>query len=121
GMHVGAPPDEFNQRGQDWGLPPWIPQRLLHRHYDPWIAVIRANMQCAGALRIDHVMGLMRLYWIPAAGDARDGAYVCYSLEAMFGILALESLRAGCLVVGEDLGTVADAVRVAMECLGILS
>jgi 4-alpha-glucanotransferase len=121
GMHVGAPPDDFNLKGQDWGLPPWIPRRIAEHRYDPWVAVLRANMQCAGALRIDHVMGLMRLYWIPAGSDPRDGAYVRYSFDAMLGVLALESLRAGCVVVGEDLGTVPDAVRGAMARLGILS
>jgi (1->4)-alpha-D-glucan 1-alpha-D-glucosylmutase len=120
-MHVGAPPDEFNQNGQDWGLPPWIPQEIVQRRYAPWIDVLRANMHCAGALRIDHVMGLMRLYWIPAGADARDGAYVRYPFDALLGVLALESTRAGCIVVGEDLGTVPDAVRDAMARLAILS
>ena len=121
GMHVGAPPDEFNQQGQDWGLPPWIPRRIAEHRYDPWVAVLRANMECAGALRIDHVMGLMRLYWIPVDSEPRDGAYVRYPLDAMLGVLALESVRAGCVVVGEDLGTVPDVVRGAMARLGILS
>ncbi len=120
-MHVGAPPDEFNQRGQDWGLPPWIPQRLAQEHHQPWTAIVRANMQCAGALRIDHVMGLMRLFWIPASDDARAGAYVRYPLEAMLGVLIAESHRARCMVVGEDLGTVPDAVRDAMARSHVLS
>ena len=120
-MHVGAPPDEFNQKGQDWGLPPWIPQEIVQRRYAPWVDVLRANMRCAGALRIDHVMGLMRLYWIPAGADARDGAYVRYPFDALLGVLARESVRARCIVVGEDLGTVPDAVRDAMARLAILS
>ena len=120
-MHVGAPPDEFNQKGQDWGLPPWIPERLTAAAYQPWIEVLRANMRCAGALRIDHVMGLMRLYWVPAGAEARDGAYVRYPFEALLGILALESERARCVVIGEDLGTVPDEVRSAMARLRILS
>ena len=121
GMHVGAPPDDFNQTGQDWGLPPWIPRQIAQRRYEPWIDVLRANMHCAGALRIDHVMGLMRLYWIPAGASAQDGAYVHYPFEALLAALALESERARCIVVGEDLGTVPDAVRNAMARLGILS
>jgi (1->4)-alpha-D-glucan 1-alpha-D-glucosylmutase len=120
-MHVGAPPDEFNQNGQDWGLPPWIPQQIARHRYAPWVDVLRANMHCAGALRIDHVMGLVRLYWIPAGADARDGAYVRYPFDALLGVLALESVRARCIVVGEDLGTVPDAVREAMARTGILS
>ena len=120
-VHVGAPPDEFNQKGQDWGLPPWIPARLTEARYRPWIDVLRANMRAAGALRIDHVMGLMRLYWIPSSADARAGAYVRYAFDAMLGVLALESVRSHCIVVGEDLGTVPDAVREAMARLRILS
>jgi 4-alpha-glucanotransferase len=121
GMHIGAPPDEFNQKGQDWGLPPWIPQRLTADDYAAWSAVLRANMHRAGALRIDHVMGLMRLFWIPAEGEPGDGAYVHYPFEALLGVLARESLGARCMVVGEDLGTVPDRVRAAMARLGILS
>ena len=120
-MHIGAPPDEFNQKGQDWGLPPWIPQRLAQAHFDSWTAVLRANMRCAGALRIDHVMGLARLFWIPAGTPADRGAYVHYPFDDLLAILARESQRAECLVVGEDLGTVPDAVREAMARFGILS
>jgi len=120
-MHIGAPPDEFNPQGQDWGLPPWIPQRLAQSHFDSWTAVLRANMRSAGALRIDHVMGLLRLYWVPAGTPADRGAYVHYPFDELFAILALESERAGCVVVGEDLGTVPDALRDAMARSGILS
>jgi (1->4)-alpha-D-glucan 1-alpha-D-glucosylmutase len=120
-MHVGAPPDEFNQKGQDWGLPPWIPQRLEQARFDSWTSVLRANMRFAGALRIDHVMGLFRLYWIPVGTSADRGAYVRYPFDDLLAILAVESQRAGCLVIGEDLGTVPDAVREAMTRLGIFS
>ena len=119
--HVGAPPDEFNQKGQDWGLPPWIPQRLAQAHFDSWTAVLRANMRFAGALRIDHVMGLARLFWVPAGASPDAGAYVRYPFDDLLAILAHESRRAKCLIVGEDLGTVPDTVRDAMARLGILS
>jgi (1->4)-alpha-D-glucan 1-alpha-D-glucosylmutase len=118
---VGCPPDEFNPLGQDWGLPPWIPQRLRQAGYAPFIAMLRANMKYAGALRIDHVMSLMRLYWVPPGLRGDEGAYVTYPLDDLLGILALESQRNRCLVVGEDLGTVPGEVRQALHELGVLS
>jgi (1->4)-alpha-D-glucan 1-alpha-D-glucosylmutase len=118
---VGAPPDDFNLRGQDWGLPPLLPQRLRAAAYAPFIAMLRANMRHAGALRIDHVMGLARLFWVPRGGEPGDGAYVRYPFEDLLGILALESQRNRCMVIGEDLGTVPDEVRVAAAREGILS
>ncbi len=121
GASVGAPPDEFNPNGQDWGLPPLRPDRLRTAHYQPFIEALRGNMRSAGAIRIDHVMGLMRLYCIPAGAGARSGAYVHYALEEMLAIVALESERNRCLVIGEDLGTVADEVRAAMQRFGVLS
>lgn len=120
GASMGAPPDDFNLQGQDWGLPPMIPRQLADAAYVPFIATLRANMRHAGALRIDHVMGLMRLFWIPAGGTPETGAYVAYPLDDLFGIVALESQRNHCLVVGEDLGTVPDAVRGAMARYGVL-
>ncbi|HEX4780640.1 MAG TPA: 4-alpha-glucanotransferase, partial [Usitatibacter sp.] len=111
GVGVGAPPDEFNIQGQDWGLPPLVPRRLRESAYAPFIATLRANMARAGALRIDHVMGLARLYWVPRGMSPAAGAYVRYPLEDMLGIVALESQRHGCLVIGEDLGTVDDDFR----------
>ncbi len=111
GMTVGAPPDEFNTLGQDWGLPPFDPWRLRAGGYEPWIEALRAGMAHGSGLRVDHVMGLFRLYWIPAGTDARRGVYVRYPHHDMLNILALEAHRAGAYVVGEDLGTVEDQVR----------
>lgn len=111
---VGAPPDEFNLAGQDWGLPPPVPEALRERGYEPFVLALRANMRHAGALRIDHVMGMMRLYWVPPGATAREGGYVRYPLDEMLAIVALESHRNRCLVVGEDLGTVPGAVREAL-------
>jgi len=121
GASVGAPPDEFSPRGQDWGLPPVVPGRLRAAHYAPFIAMLRANMRHAGALRIDHVMGLARLFWVPAGGVPADGAYVRYPFSDLLGIVALESHRNRCLVIGEDLGTVPDEVRTALGATGVLS
>ncbi|MCC6868632.1 MAG: 4-alpha-glucanotransferase [Burkholderiales bacterium] len=121
GVHVGAPPDEFNQGGQDWGLPPWTPHRLAADGFRAFRELIVANLRHAGGLRIDHVMGLARLYWIPEGASAAQGAYVRYPLREMLGILALESHRHGALVVGEDLGTVPDDFRLVTAAAGILS
>ncbi len=118
---IGAPPDEFNQQGQGWGLPPLRPDRLRAARYRPFVKTLRANMQSARALRIDHVMGLMRLFWIPPGGTPASGGYVHYALGEMLAIVALESERSGCLVIGEDLGVVADEMRQAMARERILS
>jgi (1->4)-alpha-D-glucan 1-alpha-D-glucosylmutase len=118
---VGAPPDEFNMLGQNWGLPPITPGRLRQAGYAPFIALLRRLMRHMGALRIDHALGLMRLYWIPPGMSAAEGAYVRYPLDDLLGILALESERNRCLVVGEDLGTVPDALRERLHELGVLS
>jgi 4-alpha-glucanotransferase len=113
---VGAPPDSFNQQGQDWRLPPWNPERLAEAGYAPYRDMLRAVLRSAGGVRIDHVMGLFRLWWIPAGASAADGTYVYYDDEALLGVLALEAYRAGALVVGEDLGTVEPRVsRVLAE------
>ncbi|TMH36218.1 MAG: malto-oligosyltrehalose synthase [Betaproteobacteria bacterium] len=119
--NVGAPPDEFNLRGQDWGLPPLIPERLRETGYAPFIAMLRANMRNAAALRIDHVMGLLRLFWIPAGADPVHGAYVGYPFADLLAILALESQRHRCLIIGEDLGTVPDELRETLARAGISS
>ena len=118
---VGAPPDAFNREGQDWGLPPIVPSRLRAACYEPFLATLRANMRHAGALRIDHVMGLMRLFWVPRGGKPADGAYVHYPFEDLAGLVALESHRHRCMVIGEDLGTVPDDVRRTLEVHDVLS
>jgi (1->4)-alpha-D-glucan 1-alpha-D-glucosylmutase len=118
---IGAPPDDFNLAGQDWGLPPMRPHRLRAAAYEPFIATLRAGMRHAGALRIDHVMGLARLYWIAPGGRPADGAYVHYPFEDLLGIAALESHRNRCMVIGEDLGTVPDEIRARLEQWGVLS
>jgi len=120
GAAVGAPPDDFCLDGQDWGLPPMIPHRLRAAAFQPFIAMLRANMRHAGALRIDHVMGLCRLFWVPSGATPAEGAYVAYPLEELMGILALESQRNHCLVVGEGLGTVPPEVDAAMRRRGVL-
>jgi 4-alpha-glucanotransferase len=125
-VDVGAPPDAFNSQGQNWGSPPLIPWRLRDADYEPFIQSIRATMAGGGGLRIDHVMGLFRLWWVPSTGPgtngtAADGAYVRYPSDDLLDIVALESSRAQALVVGEDLGTVEDGVREAMAEHGVLS
>ncbi len=121
GVSVGAPPDAFNSAGQDWGSPPLVPWRLQAADYEPFVQSIRATMAGAGGLRVDHVMGLFRLWWVPSDGSAADGAYVRYPHEDLLDIVALESHRAQAIVVGEDLGTVEEGVREAMAEHGILS
>jgi 4-alpha-glucanotransferase len=111
GLSVGAPPDPLNAQGQNWGLVPFHPRVLRERRYQPFIDLLRANMRHAGALRIDHVMGLQRLFCIPRALPQGGGAYVNYDLDAMLGIVALESVRNRCMIVGEDLGTVPQGFR----------
>ncbi|MDX3646113.1 4-alpha-glucanotransferase [Streptomyces sp. MB09-02B] len=120
GMSVGAPPDAFNSRGQDWGLPPWRPDRLAESGYAPYRHLLRALLRHAGALRIDHVMGLFRLWWVPQGEAPTEGTYVRYDADAMLAILVLEASRAGSLVIGEDLGTVEPGVREALDARGVL-
>ncbi|MFF0157655.1 4-alpha-glucanotransferase [Streptomyces sp. NPDC005263] len=120
GMSVGAPPDAFNARGQDWGLPPWRPDRLAESGYAPFRQLLRALFRYAGALRIDHVMGLFRLWWVPLGEAPTEGTYVHYDAEAMLAVLVLEASRAGAVVIGEDLGTVEPGVREALRERGVL-
>lgn len=111
GVSVGAPPDEFNQIGQDWSQPPWRPDQLVEQAYEPFRALVNAVLRHAGGVRIDHIIGLFRLWWIPRGAAPTEGTYVRYDHEAMIGIVALEAHRAGAVVVGEDLGTVEPWVR----------
>ncbi|MFE9534260.1 4-alpha-glucanotransferase [Streptomyces sp. NPDC006691] len=120
GMSVGAPPDAFNALGQDWGLPPWRPDVLAASGYAPYRGLLRNLLRHAGALRIDHVMGLFRLWWVPEGHPPTDGTYVHYDPEAMLAVLALEAHRAGAVVIGEDLGTVEPGVREALAERGVL-
>ncbi|MEU9622825.1 4-alpha-glucanotransferase [Streptomyces sp. NPDC048155] len=120
GMSVGAPPDAFNARGQDWGLPPWRPDALAASGYAPYRGLLRGLLAHAGALRIDHVMGLFRLWWVPEGRPPTEGTYVSHDAEAMLAVLVLEAHRAGAVVVGEDLGTVEPGVREALARRGVL-
>jgi 4-alpha-glucanotransferase len=118
---VGAPPDDFAIEGQDWGLPPFVPHRLRAAGYGPFVETVRAGLRHAGGMRVDHVMGLFRLFWVPGGATAREGAYVRYPTDDLLAILALESERAGAIVIGEDLGTVAPGVRERLLAERILS
>ncbi|GAB49685.1 4-alpha-glucanotransferase [Mobilicoccus pelagius NBRC 104925] len=120
GITVGAPPDPYNQRGQDWSQPPWRPDRLEELGYGPFRDMVRAAMRHSGGLRIDHIIGLFRLWWVPAGKAPLEGTYVRYDHDALIGILMLEAQRAGAVVVGEDLGTVEPWVRDYLAERGVL-
>lgn len=119
-ISVGAPPDHFNQTGQDWGQAPWRPDRLDELSYAPFRSMVGGILRHSGGIRVDHIMGLFRLWWVPEGMSPSQGAYVRYPHEAMVGILALEAHRAGALVVGEDLGVVEPWVRDYLRARGIL-
>jgi len=121
GADCGCPPDAFSPEGQNWGLPPIIPHQLRASRYRLFIDLLRKNGRYGGALRLDHVMTLFRLFWIPRGMPASAGAYVRYQWEELLGILALESVRLECMIVGEDLGTVPDFVRERLADAGVLS
>jgi 4-alpha-glucanotransferase len=121
GISAGAPPDPFNQAGQDWNLPPFDPWRLRAAGYEPFVRSIRAAFRHGAGLRMDHVMGLFRLYWIPRGANPARGVYVRYPHRELLDILALESQRAGAYVVGEDLGTVEESVREELARRRVLS
>ena len=120
GVCVGAPPDAYNQAGQDWSQPPWRPDRLQELCYEPLRAMISAMLSHSGALRIDHILGMFRLWWIPEGMTPDQGAYQRYDHKAMIGILALEAHRGNTTVIGEDLGTVEPSVREYLVKRGIL-
>ncbi|WP_257477224.1 4-alpha-glucanotransferase [Acidipropionibacterium jensenii] len=120
GIGVGAPPDQFNQAGQDWGQPPMRPDVLAEMAYRPFREMVSTALRHAGGVRIDHILGLFRLWWVPQGLGPRNGTYIRYDYQAMVGILALEAHRAGALVVGEDLGTVEPGVRDYLRDRGVL-
>ncbi len=119
-IQVGAPPDPFNQIGQNWSQPPWRPDRLEELGYAPFRDLIAAVLRHAGGVRVDHIIGLFRLWWIPEDRPPSEGTYVRYDHEAMIGVLALEAMRAGAVVVGEDLGVVEPSARDYLKARGIL-
>lgn len=119
-ISVGAPADAFNQQGQDWSQPPWRPDRLAELGYAPFRDMVRTQLRSCGALRVDHVLGLFRLWWVPRGMPASAGTYVRYDHEAMVGILCLEAHRSSALVIGEDLGTVEPWVRDYLADRGVL-
>jgi 4-alpha-glucanotransferase len=118
---VGAPPDILGPLGQNWGLPPMDPHVIVARGYQPYIEMLRANMTNCGALRIDHVMSMLRLWWIPYGETADKGAYVHYPVDDLLSILALESKRHNCMVIGEDLGTVPVEIVGKLKDSGVYS
>jgi len=118
---VGAPPDRLGPLGQNWGLPPMDPHVMRARGYQPFIDMLRANMRDCGALRIDHVMALLRLWWVPKGETADKGAYVSYPVQDLLGVLALESQRHRCMVIGEDLGTVPPEIVGLLRASGVFS
>jgi 4-alpha-glucanotransferase len=120
GVSVGAPPDPLGPQGQNWLLPPFVPWRLRQARYEPYIQTLRSAFRHSGGLRIDHILGLFRLFWIPPGGTAADGTYVRLPARELLDILALESHRAGAWVVGEDLGTVEPGVREEMAARQML-
>ena len=119
GVTIGAPADEFNQLGQDWSSRPWRPDRLAESGYLPYRQMLAGVLRHADGLRMDHVMGLFRLWWIPTGSSPADGTYVSYDHEAMLAVLTLEAHRAGAVVIGEDLGTVEPWVRDALSDRGV--
>jgi glycogen operon protein len=121
GFSIGAPPDPFAAEGQVWGLPPPDPRHALATGHAAFATLLRANMRHAAALRIDHVLGLRRLFVVPEGASGRDGAYLAYPFDEMLGQVALESQRARCLVVGEDLGTVPEGIGHALQSTQVLS
>lgn len=120
GMSVGAPPDVYSQQGQNWSQPPWSPRSLAESGYLPLRDMVRAVLANAGAVRIDHILGMFRLWWIPDGCAPAEGTYVYYDHEAMMGVILLEAQRAGAVVIGEDLGVVEPWVRDYLRDRGVL-
>ncbi|MCW8995688.1 MAG: 4-alpha-glucanotransferase [Psychromonas sp.] len=120
-ISIGAPPDILGPQGQSWGLPPISPEQLQKTAYQPAIELLRSNMRNCGALRIDHVLGLLRLWWVPENETAAKGAYVYYQVKDLLNLLALESVRNKCLVIGEDLGTIPDGMDILLKEAGVYS
>lgn len=118
---IGAPPDVLNYQGQSWGLPPIKPNVLAESGYQEYIDLLRANLRSCGALRIDHILGLLRLWWVPNGRQATQGAYVHYPVDELIAILALESHRHQCVIIGEDLGTIPESIKAKQHQTGILS
>jgi (1->4)-alpha-D-glucan 1-alpha-D-glucosylmutase len=121
GFSIGAPPDLWNMKGQNWGLPPLNPALLTQKAYMPLRQLLSANMRGNGALRIDHILGFMRLFWIPEGASPAEGAYVSYPWKDLLAVLALESQRHQCVVIGEDLGTVPPELQSHLRAAGVLS
>jgi 4-alpha-glucanotransferase len=121
GVTAGAPPDAFNLNGQDWGIPPFIPHRLRESGYELFMQTIRKNLKYSGALRIDHALGLFRLFFIPQGMSPKDGTYVRYPAEDLLRIICLESVRNRAVIIAEDLGTIGEEVREALFRFGMLS
>ncbi len=121
GATIGVPPDRFNAIGQDWGLPAFVPHLARASDHRAFVETVRAGLRHAGGLRIDHVLGLFRMWWVPAGAHPRDGAYVRYAVDELLAILAIESVRAGAVIVGEDLGTVPRGVRSRLAHANVLS
>jgi 4-alpha-glucanotransferase len=120
-MSVGAPPDAFNQQGQDWGQPPLLPDAMRANGFATLREILRTSLRAGGGLRIDHILGMSRLFWIPKGAGPADGTYVSYPAEEQFAVLALEAHRAGAVVIGEDLGTVDTRIRRLMRRSGVAS
>jgi 4-alpha-glucanotransferase len=119
-FEIGAPPDTHNIEGQRWGLPPLLPTKLVETDFRPFINMVRATLTHTAALRLDHVMQLWRLYWVPQSLSAFQGVYVYYPVDALLAILRVEAVRSGAWIVGEDMGTVAAGVRETMATIGLL-
>ena len=119
GVALGAPADMYNQQGQTWNLPPWRPDALAAAGFAPFRDLVRASFRHGGGLRIDHIIGLFRQWWVPEGATPADGTYVRLDHEAMVGIVMLEATRAGAVVIGEDLGNVEPWVRDYLRARGI--